>query len=138
MNFILRTAVTSEASLKREVLFEATRRLSELDNALVAYASVLRTHRIHEESWKEAFLEMSKQRNAASRAFDETKLLVAVVCSNETKDALDSFSLLAGKVAARISREDGNAYDTSHADVADKFLAAKAAIRKELEIDKPA
>jgi hypothetical protein len=124
--------------LKRDVLFEVARRLSELNDALLAYASSLRTEKTHEQSWNETFLERSKRWLAASTAFDEAELLVAIVCNKETKGALDDFDLTASTVTAGIGKQDAGIYDKSRADLARKLLAVRVAIRKELEIDRPA
>lgn len=124
--------------LKREVLFETTRRLSELENALLAYGAILKTEKSHEPSWNETFLERGKRWLAATTAFDETALLVAIVCSKETKDAIDGFDILANRVAAEVGKMQAEAYDKSSGDLSRKLFAARVAIRRELEIDRPA
>ena len=57
--------------LKREVLFEATRRLSELDNALLGFGAALRVeHEPDNPQWEQAFHERAKRWTDASKSFD--------------------------------------------------------------------
>jgi hypothetical protein len=74
--------------LKREVLFEATKRLAAVDDTLRTYSSALRLERnkqVQEDSneWLEGKIGILDRWSKASRAFDETHLFVDEVCTNE-------------------------------------------------------
>jgi hypothetical protein len=124
--------------LKREVLFEATRRLAEVDDSLLAYASALQLEdnkQVQEDrSWVEGKLELLERWSKSSTAFDETKLFVDVVCVKETKDAIDDLWSVLHRIGTRIGKEAG-IYRKMKPEFALKLLTVRNAIRKELGID---
>jgi hypothetical protein len=125
--------------LKRDVLFETTKRLTELDNALLFYGGALKVdEKDRLGNWSQMFHERSKRESDALQAYDETKHLVAIVCKEETSKAVSSFAILVSRVAVAINEKEADAYDKAHAELCQKLLAVRAAIRKELEIDRPA
>jgi hypothetical protein len=125
--------------LRREVLFEATRRLSVLDKAVVAYGATLKIdENLRDGAWDSVFHRGAAKLRDASSAFNETQQLVAVVCNKETHRAFESYSLFAGEVGLGITAKDANIFEKSHSELVRKFLDLRAAIRKELEIDRPA
>ena len=125
--------------MKREILFQATRNLAEADDALLACDSVLQVMAKEATDKMDAWIGPRHARalrwTQASKALDETRLLVDIVCGPEAKRALDDFAMLTGKIAAGVNKQDITIYRKSGADLAAKLLAVKVAIRTELELD---
>jgi hypothetical protein len=125
--------------LKREVLFEATKRVSEIDDALQMFDTVLQ---VEIEGQNKEDLDFAderikyqlKWRNAAV-AFDETRLFVAVVCGHEAKEAFDALGRVTDVIAAGISKKDQGIYAKSQAELSKTLSSVRATIRKELGID---
>lgn len=122
--------------LKREVLFDAMRRLPELEDALLSVDSVLRTENQNRKpgdpEWYEAKAERMERWSKATTAFDETRLFVSVVCGREANDAFDEVGMFANSVAAEITKNDLEIYRKSYPELCKKILRLKAAVRKEL------
>ena len=131
--------------MKREVLFEATRRISEVDDAMLSYATAVKEDDAKQKVWATAPPTMDEQLiwtaakqerqmrwSKASAAFDESRLFVGIVCGKEGKQAFNDLGAFINKVAAQITK-DPNAYDAS--EFIKKILLARNAIRKELEVD---
>ena len=125
--------------LKRDVLFEAMKRLADIEDSLLSLDSMLQVERReHKEGpvWLESKSERMMKWSRASTAFDETKLLVAMVCGKETKDAFDAYGLFALQVATKISPGgDCEIYLKSTVELFKKHLAVRVAVRKELGLD---
>jgi hypothetical protein len=122
--------------LKREVLFEAARRLAEIDNALRYLNTVSRF--AHQQKVAVGFEEKRKAQerwHKAETAILETMLLVEIVCGNETIAAFQNFGSLAYGIVVKVSEKDFEAYAESEESFAKTLSAARAAIRKELKID---
>ena len=127
--------------LKREVLFEATKRIADIEDALLSIDSVLKLE-IREKkegpAWTESKYENAMKWSKASIAFDETKLLVAMVCNNETKEALEAYGSFALQISTKISPgKDAEIYLKSMPELFKKHLAVRSAMRKELGLDGP-
>jgi hypothetical protein len=127
--------------LKREVLFEATKRVSEAVNALNLFDSVLQVEvERQNEVDRDLLAETNKYRlrwHNASVALEETRLFVGVVCQQEAKRAFDDFGNFANLIAAGVSKKDHHIYEKSKAELANKRRAVREAIRKELGIEDP-
>jgi hypothetical protein len=124
--------------LKKEVLFEAARRLAEVDDALLAYSVTLKVDQKPDDlGWVASTHERRVRWSKAAAAFDETRLFVSIVCGNDTRKAFDEFGVLANQIAAEISRKDATAYDNAKANLFAKLHSARIAARKELEIENP-
>jgi hypothetical protein len=125
--------------LKREVLFEATKNLAEVEEALLVFNSVLQVERREQKEgqpgWAEAKHERIMRWSKASAAFDETRQFVRILCGKETVDFFEAFALLVSGVAAGISEKDYQIYRNSYAELIKKEMAVRAAVRKELGID---
>jgi len=125
--------------LKREVLFEATKRLAAVDDALNTYSSALRLElnkqvQADSSGWLEEKLGILAKWGRASTEFDETKLFVGVVCGKETRDAVDAFWEVVTRIGKGISK-DVTIYDNARPEFYKKLLTVREAIRKELGID---
>jgi hypothetical protein len=122
--------------MKREVIFEAIKRVANADEVLLAYSSARKVEQQNPgQDWTQAVLERSLKWSNASAALDESRLLVGVVCSRETRKALDSFAVLTSTIAAGISKKDAQIYDKSREQVARELFTVRAALRKELGIE---
>jgi hypothetical protein len=125
--------------LKRDILFEATRRVSEVECALELFASVLqveinREGKIDPDLVKESNKYLLRWHSASS-ALDETRFFVAVACEREAKAAFDAFGTFTKAIAAGISKKDNGLYEKSRADLTQKRIAVRSAIRNELGIN---
>jgi hypothetical protein len=128
--------------LKRDVLFEATRKLADVEDGLLALEVVLQVE--HKEPKKEDDLGWVESKHArmtkwtrASSEFDEARLLVLMVCEKETIQAFDQFGAFASIVAAKTTAgKDFLIYNNSQVELFKKRLAVRVAVRKELAIDK--
>jgi len=107
--------------LKREVLFEAAKRVAEVGEAAVAF---------NNEKWSRAIV-----------GFDEATILVGITCGRQTWDALENFRLTANKMllgipsGVRGSESEKYISTESRRELWKHRDAARAAIRKELGID---
>lgn len=126
--------------MKREVVFEATKRLVALENALVNLSSTYETERKLQQpsgfDWWQAKGQVTGKFGEASKDFEETGLLVGIVCGKDLKKMWDSFRLFAGQIAIDITNDDPEIYAKSVADLSKKFIEISTEIRKELETDK--
>jgi len=123
--------------LKREVLFEAAKRLAEVDDTLIELFSIGQLAK--DKNVKEFSAEQNETHNRwckASRALDETILLAGIVCDTETQIAFKNFrSVGNGLIVKLFEDKDLGAYSNSK-DRYDKSLeVTRGAIRKELGID---
>jgi hypothetical protein len=133
--------------MKREVLFEAARRLSEVEDAMLGFATVMREDQAKQEAWATAAPSVTEELSwgqvraervtrwsKASTAFDESRLFVAIVCGKDAKLAFEDLGAFISALAGQVSKGQ-NAYKTSRPDLIKKILVARNAIRKELEVD---
>jgi hypothetical protein len=118
--------------LKREVLFEASKRLSEITDTL----GMLHALFVEEQQSGHAVDERRKafdRFQRAQTAFGETIYLAAMACKKETEEAFLRVGITTADVASAVmSRKDISIYRQP---VKDSLSAAREAIRKELGID---
>lgn len=123
--------------MKREVLFEAAKRLGASDHALHHLNSVFicdKNRKPGEPEWAVQKLEAKQKWSAAVKDSDETRLFVAIVCSKEAKKTFDEFGRYTSQLVVALNT-DPDAYEKAEDEVAVKLFAARAAIRIELEVD---
>jgi hypothetical protein len=133
--------------MKREVLFEAVKRMSELDDALLGFSVVMREDQKNAVAWKTqapsdeeklAWFQTRSERvmrwSKASSEFDESKLFVTVVCGRDSIKAFLELGVFVSRLASDITK-DAASYEREKAELHKKLLEAKMAIRKELEVD---
>ncbi len=121
--------------MKREVLFDAAKKIVELDNGLVTLNTLLQMDDPEGAQWLEARHKATFEWNEATKRFDETQILVAITCGEDTDLALSSLSLFVRELAGKIVHKDAKIYERSSTELAKRLLAARRAIRKELGID---
>jgi hypothetical protein len=114
--------------LKRDVLFEAAKRLSELDDALVAWGAKLEHHNAQAD-W---FGANAQRFVNATAACTEILARASVVCSIETWKALHRFASLANTIGVQITDKNLEAWNARSTELAEAFANATAAIKKEL------
>jgi hypothetical protein len=120
--------------MKREVLFEASKRLVRINEALIAAGSALGVSALHRnEQALRVLLEAKTKWTEASAGFDEARLLVDVVCEKETRDAFTKFNNLVSDIGhAMVVKNERTAYLDKMSEINEGFAALRAAIRKEL------
>jgi hypothetical protein len=128
--------------LKREILLQATRRLTDLEDGLLSFDSVLQVEskeqKEGEPGWIEAKEAKFEKWSNASSGFDDTRLLVNMICQPETIAAFEEFGKLMNEVATKISPGKDVAIYTSSLPLRGKKQGeVRAAVRKELGIDNP-
>jgi hypothetical protein len=114
--------------LKRDVLFEATKSIVEIDNALLGLDSLLRVDNANPELRHTTVLTWKK----ASERFDESSALVAIVCSEETSKALDELGALSNVIAGKLCQNNADVYGASKKGLWAALLRVRLAVRKEL------
>jgi hypothetical protein len=132
--------------MKRDVLFEATKRIAEVDNALLSYATVVKEDDKNQKLWatvpptleeRSHWVELKHERQVrwskASSAFDESRLFAGVVCGEEGKNSFEDLGAFINNLAAQLTK-DPNAYDSSRRELFKKILVTQIAIRIELEV----
>jgi len=119
------------------VLFEASRSLAAIDEAIIALDSMLQVERKPDElGWHDIDAEQREKWRRASARFDEAKMLVDMVCERETSQAFGKFRMLATDIAQAVIKDKDAAFRSkSSVELSLSLIAARAAVRKELGID---
>jgi hypothetical protein len=124
--------------LKREVLFEVTRKTAQIEDAIrglsITLDSERKDTRAGDLDWMSRKNEALKAWIRASNEFDETKLLVTIVCGMETGLAIHQLGAVVVNMAADLVKGE-DAYTKAMDDFNQKLFVALKAIRKELGID---
>jgi hypothetical protein len=125
--------------LKRDVLFEATRRVGEIEELLSTLNSILQIELKEPKEGNLAWMEMkignNKKWSKTLAHFDETKLFVEVTCEKETKEAFDSYGKLGLELATAINKRTADAYQKYFPELIVKHSAVRTAVRNELGAD---
>jgi hypothetical protein len=125
--------------MKRDVLFEATKRLAAVQEALgnlnVTFATARKSPQ-GDAAWVKHKVEANEHWFDEIRKFEETQLLIGITCGEEAKGACDDFRAFAVPTAAQINTDDPEIYRKSAPEMRKKSSAISAAIRKELQTDK--
>jgi hypothetical protein len=123
--------------LKRDVVFGSIKRIAQTDEALVGLHALYQVPELPDnlgsmQSRHDRIVAWAK----ASAELDESKLLVAVTCSKETKEAVEGFVCVAARIARQLTAEKiATAYTGGGKELAVKLFVARAALRRELGID---
>jgi hypothetical protein len=125
--------------LKRDVLFEATRRVGEIEELLNTLNSILQIELKEPKEGNLAWMEMkignNKKWSKTLAHFDETKLFIEVTCEKETKEAFDSYGKLGLELATAINKRTADAYQKYFPELIVKHCAVRTAVRNELGAD---
>lgn len=124
--------------LKREILFDAAKRLSEIDNRLLSLQAFWE-HLSHgkiegEESRIRLESKYVTQWHDSMRSFEETESLIFVSCSRETMGAFAQFTDLLRNASSKIVSGDLEAYAKTKAERGRIIALVRMQIRKELGI----
>ncbi len=95
--------------VKREALFEATKDLGELEDALTNLNSTFKAAKLNAISgadWSTQKAEASKRWTEASNNYHRTNLLVVLVCSKEVEIAFDQIGMFFASAATTIFNQD--------------------------------
>ena len=126
--------------MKRVVLFEETKRLEAVTNALIGLNTTFRLYKQREQNGEPVSAEHKLQAGnrwmEAAHKLAEMGLLLNIVCRVEVSNACDDIYLFVGKIAGGILNDDLEIYNRSVVELAKKKFAVMDAIRKELETDK--
>jgi hypothetical protein len=117
--------------LKREMLVDLTKRLAAVDDALV---SVRTAEGLAGDEFAEARLKAVQKWKATTTEFDETRLLVDIVCGREIKIACDTLRLCVNDIFASVRKDSTSYGEKAGMELARCIFAVKEAIRKELGI----
>jgi len=124
--------------LKREILFDATKRLSEIENKLLSLHTFWRSRMAGEISDEASKIRLEHEYvtewQKSVHSFEETESLVYVSCSKETMKAFAEVSDLLRRTAGQIVNGDLETYTKTKDERFKKFVLARMAIRKELGI----
>jgi hypothetical protein len=119
--------------LKQGVLFEATRRITEVDDSLMSLDSIIKIgpQFDHNQTWEESKAKKLERWNKAISALDETRFFVTVVCGKEAINAVDNYATLATRIAVAF-KDDAEAYAKQSKELTRRMFVSRLAIRKEL------
>jgi hypothetical protein len=133
--------------MKREVLFEAAKRMSEVDDAIVGWMLVMKEHQAKQKAlatsvpspeeqlaWEQVKNDVAKRWISGIAAFHETTLFVGIVCREDAKKAFEDLSRFVDALGGQIT-EVPDAYRAAKPELDRRIQVARDAIRKELEVD---
>ena len=124
--------------LKREVLFEATRRVAAAFEALKDIENVLQTElkdpSVVNLSWRQTSTDLNAKWFQASSDLNESILFAVVICGKEVVGAIEKYRQLLIRIAAKINEKDGHIFKNSAYQVIDLRDSIKDAVRKELGV----
>jgi hypothetical protein len=125
--------------LKREVLFDAAKKLSEVDNRLLSlhtfWEHLLQGKIEGEESWIQLKNKYVTEWRDSMRSLEETESLIFVTCSRETMLAFAEFTDLLRNTSSKIVSGDLEAYAKSKTERGKIMALVRIEIRKELGIN---
>jgi hypothetical protein len=120
--------------MKREVLFEAAKRLSEIDDAMLSLTVAMKEDRNKQKAWEnqrpsdaeqlgwgEAKNERLMRWSKAATDFDESRVFVTIVCTKDSVRAFNEFGAFMHKLGAAIT-EEPETYDKSRGELFKKLL----------------
>lgn len=130
--------------MKREVLFDATRKISELDDAMSTYSAVLREDRMKQKVqtpsmeeqlvWEQAKKDRLIEWNKAFTEFDVSRAFVRIVCGEEATAAFNELAAWINKLTEEMVGNP-DAYLSGRTELSRRIALVQKAIRKELEVD---
>lgn len=125
--------------LKREVLFEASRRVSAIYERVEDLQNLLQVEVTHPEykedvSWMQDKADKSDKYFEALEALEESLLLVGMTCEKAVVDAIDEYKNLLVRTAAQINKNNASIFKESLSKILSLRQAVRDEIRKQLGI----
>jgi hypothetical protein len=121
--------------MKREVLFEAAKRVAEIHDALANFGSARKlAQELGGEKMEKILADVTERWVKASAAMDETLLFLSVACEQETIDVCNAFQKIATNIATGIAKSEPNAFAEGKIVFHVSLSATQNAIRRELGI----
>jgi len=127
--------------LRREVLFEATRRVLAVFDALRTLDNILQTEVAkpeHKEalSWRQGKVDANMKYFETVAALEESELLAALTCERAVVDAINEYRRLVAEVGKKIGTDhDPETFDESLRKIIELRRAVGDAFRKDLGIN---
>jgi hypothetical protein len=123
--------------MKRDVLFETTKRIAALYDAVSQLQVVLRTQSADaalkaSTVGQQMKIEENKTYFARKAALKESQFFVEVTCGKEIANAINAFDSLVTRVAAGINKDDTTIFDASSRQLTGLRDGVREAIRNEL------
>jgi|ERR1022692_791970 hypothetical protein len=110
--------------LKREVLFETTKRIAIARSALTHLCAVYTTEKASKEKGQperlEKRIEVGAEWTEAANELDQATSLVALACGPEVQKAVHAFAIFAGDLAEEITQGRPEAFTTSTKELVSK------------------
>jgi hypothetical protein len=92
--------------------------------------------RPHDPDWQEHRVKHLQRFRRASASFDESRLLIAIVCGKQTREGFDRIAKVLGQIALGLTQNaDPAIYQRSQKEFVTGRLAVNVAVRKELGIE---
>ena len=128
--------------MKREVIFDMSRKISTVDDAL---SSMYSTHKYYRKLAQggqlvdatekaQAFSKASLNWGKAADEYDGALALMSIVCSGEVYEALRQFIILTRQLVPEIKKEP-HVYFASSLEIAKQLKRIRELMRKELGVD---
>jgi len=125
--------------LKREVLFETTKRVAIIFDRLKTLDNILQTElkdpSVKTQYWAQTRIDENNKWFQARAGLEESKLFIGVSCGVDILESIGTFGQLASNMAGRIHKGDGEVFKKSMPQLLDTRDAIRDAIRKELAVD---
>jgi len=125
--------------LKREVLFEATKRVAIIFDCLKHLDNILKTElknlSVKDLQWTHLKIDQNNKWFEARAGLEESRMFIGVSCGMDVLNAVAKFGQLTANIAAQINKGDGEIFKKSVTQLFDGNDAIRNAIRKELAID---
>jgi hypothetical protein len=121
--------------LKREVVFEATRRVAETYDALTTFGSALRLSQGGDQkAWEKAISDATTRWVSANAALDESLMFIQVVCDEATIRACNGFRKIAIDLAKQVALYDFSSLSSLLMLLNLSLSATRNALRRELGV----
>lgn len=122
--------------LKREVLFEASRKVAEVNDVLATLVAIAQlSDGGKDKQWESDWMDAMTKWSTVDTSFREIRTLIRVVCMSETIAAFEAFGELAGELGGKAINKEHEAYSQSTNRLNVLRVAASSSVRKELGID---
>ena len=121
--------------LKRDAIFEMVRELGSWEGMIGDFASIYQATRATESKQYQQDKRLEAHRNHSEmvRRFERAKMVVLLVCSEETKKNFNDFELIRTRLVQDITRDGVEVGDKEFGDCIRAGIALRDLLRRELE-----